>query len=66
MAVPSVPIPFQRRRTTVVVVVVTVRGIGATAMEGGVLAGLIGKNSVFGLNRVAPAPTQNETEVGFG
>lgn len=47
MTVPSVPIPFQRR-TGIGVVTVTVTAIRAT--EAGVLAGLIVKRSVLGLN----------------
>lgn len=31
----------------------------------GVLVGLIVKRSILGLNRVAPAPTHNETQMGF-
>jgi hypothetical protein len=58
MAVPAVPIPFQRRNDVSVVNV-----IGATARETGVLAALIGKNGMLGLNRAAP--TQKKVEIGF-
>lgn len=58
MAVPAVPIPFQRRTDVGVVNV-----IGATAREAGVLAALIGKNGMLGLNRAAP--TQKKIEIGF-
>lgn len=60
MAVPSVPIPFQRRTGIGAVTVTAIR-----ATEAGVLAGLIVKRSVLGLNRAAPAPTHNETQMGF-
>jgi len=58
MAVPAVPIPFQRR-----IDVVVVNFIGATAREAGVLAALIGINDVLGLNRAAP--TQKNVWIGF-
>ena len=58
MAVPAVPIPFQRRTDVSVVNV-----IGATERETGVLAALIEKNGMLGLNRAAP--TQKKVEIGF-
>ncbi|GLT72055.1 hypothetical protein SLA2020_440230 [Shorea laevis] len=58
MAVPAVPIPFQRR-----IDVVVVNAIGATAKEAGVLAALIGINGLLGLSRAAP--TQKKIEIGI-
>lgn len=57
MAVPAVPIPFQRR------IDVVVNAIGATAKEAGVLAALIGINGLLGLSRAAP--TQKKIEIGI-